>query len=55
MTTTIAIILNVVLAAGLLTGLAFVMRTPYRLRRSVRLSSAVYVPRHRDEELTRAA
>ena len=53
--TTISIILNAMLAAALITGLVLVLRVPYRLRRSLRLSAAVYVPRHDEDELSRAA
>jgi len=40
MTTTLALILNALLAAGVVTGLVLVMRTPFGFSRSPRLNRA---------------
>ena len=55
MTPTIAIIVNAVLSAGVVTALVLVTRTPFRLRRPLGLTRAVHVREHDEEELSRAA
>ena len=55
MTQTIAVIVNAVLAVGLVTGLFLVMRTPFRLHRPRGLTHAVYTPSADERELIRAA
>ena len=44
MTQTLAIIVNALLAVGMVACLAIVMRIPYRLRRRRALEHAVYMP-----------
>lgn len=55
MTQTIAIIVNAVLAAGIVTALLLVMRTPFRLHRPRGLTTAVYDRTRNERELARAA
>ncbi len=55
MTQTLAIIVNALLAAGLVTALTLVMRTPYRLHRSRAFEHAVYKPGTEEQQLSRAA
>jgi len=52
MTQTIAVIVNAILAAGIVTALFLVMRTPFRLHRSRGLTTAIY---REERELSRAA
>jgi hypothetical protein len=53
MTLTIAIIVNIVLMAGIVAALAHVIRLPHRIERNRKLEAAVYVPG--EDELSRAA
>jgi hypothetical protein len=55
MTQTSAIIVNALLAVGIAALLAYVMRTPFRLRHPRRLTHAVYMPKTGEDELSRAA
>jgi hypothetical protein len=55
MTQTIAIIVNALLAVGIVTALAVVMHTPYRLHRRRALEHAVYMPGRTEQQLSRAA
>ena len=55
MTQTIAIIVNALLAVGLVTGLAVVMHVPSRLHRHRALQHAVYRPGTEEQQLSRAA
>lgn len=55
MTQTTAIIVNALLAAGVVTALAVVMRHPFRLDRRRALEHAVYVPERTEQHLPRAA
>lgn len=56
MTLTIAVIVNALLMAGIVSSLAFVMHIPFRVDRRRTLGTAVYLPRNGDrDELDRAA
>jgi hypothetical protein len=55
MTQTTAIIVNALLAAGVVAGLAYVMHTPFRLRHPRALTHAVSMPDTGVDELSRAA
>jgi hypothetical protein len=55
MTTTIAIIVNALLMAGIIAAVARTIHLPFRIERGIRrLEHAVYLPARRDE-LDRAA
>jgi len=55
MTQTTAIIVNALLAAGIVTALAVVMHLPRRLHRRRALEHAVYMPDSVEQRLSRAA
>jgi hypothetical protein len=55
MTPTIEIIVNALLAVGVVSGLVLVTRAPFRLERPLGLTRAVYVPEDGEQELSRAA
>ena len=55
MTQTTAIIVNALLAAGIVTALAVVMHLPGRLHRRRALEHAVYMPDSVEQRLSRAA
>ncbi len=55
MTQTLAIIVNALLAVGVVTLLASVMRIPYRLHRRRALEHAVYMRDSFEQKLSRAA
>jgi hypothetical protein len=53
MTLTLAIVINAVLMAGIVTAVAFFIHAPHRFDRRRQLETAVYVPG--EDELERAA
>jgi hypothetical protein len=55
MTSITALIVNVVLMAGIAVALAVVMRIPFRLRQARALAHATYVAGPEHDELSRAA
>lgn len=54
MTLTIAIIINAMLMAGIVTALAYFVRLPHRIERHLIRERVIHLPRHEDE-LSRAA
>jgi hypothetical protein len=55
MTQTLAIIVNALLDAGIVTALAVVLHLPHRLQRPRALEHAVYMPGTEEQRLSRAA